>query len=267
MTLRRDKVTIVGKDRGSDSTEMNDSSEIPVPVVVAEKAPAARRRRPETLRWAACLAGALGIHTAGAAVLLGWGEVPDPVANAPVIIIELATLPVAPDTKPTEAPPGPPQPHSETASEPVKPSEKTVELPPAPQAEPLPTAVPPLKPVDKQAEKKSRQKHASLASLPSAAERHDARAAAPGPGVASHNPTRYRTGNRSWWHGLSASSAIRPRPRRAASRALRNWRSTSTVAAACTTCALCAVRARACSTRRRCHCRDGPRRCRRRRRN
>jgi protein TonB len=167
---------------------MNDSSEIPVPVVVAEKAPAARRRRPETLRWAACLAGALGIHTAGAAVLLGWGEAPDPVANAPVIIIELATLPVAPDTKPTEAPPGPPQPHSETASEPVKPSEKTVELPPAPQAEPLPAAVPPLKPVDKQAEKKSRQKHASLASLPSAAERHDARAAAPGPGVASHNP-------------------------------------------------------------------------------
>jgi protein TonB len=142
----------------------------------------------ETLRWGGCLALALGIHAAGAAVLLGWGEAPDLVANAPLIMIELATLPVAPDNKQTEVPPGPPQTQAEPASEPAKPVEKTVELPPAPQAEPLMPVTPPSKPMEKQADKKTRQKHASLASQPSTAENKAERAAAPMPGASTRNP-------------------------------------------------------------------------------
>jgi outer membrane biosynthesis protein TonB len=63
-----------------------------------------------SLRWGACFVLALGIHAAGAAALLAhWHEDSDLVANAPVIMIELAAVPVAPDIKPTEAPPGPEQ--------------------------------------------------------------------------------------------------------------------------------------------------------------
>ena len=155
----------------------------------ATRATIETRRWPETLRWGACLALALGIHAAGAAVLARWGEAPDLVANAPVIMIELATLPVAPDNKSSEVPPGPPQPQAEAQpqQETAKPIEKTVALPPAPQAEPLRAAVPPPKPAEKQAEKKQRQRHASLASAPSTAEQHAERAAAPMPGASSHN--------------------------------------------------------------------------------
>ena len=44
-----------------------------------------------SLRWGACFVLALGIHAAGAAALLAhWHEDSDLVANAPVIMIELA---------------------------------------------------------------------------------------------------------------------------------------------------------------------------------
>jgi protein TonB len=150
-------------------------------------------RWPETGRWAICIALALGIHAAGAAALLArWSDGPDPVANAPVILIELAALPVAPDIKPTEVPPGPQQTEAQPEPEPVKPVEKpvekTVELPPQPQAEPQLAVMPTPKPIEKPAEKKPRQRHASLASAPSAAEHQAERAAAPTPGTASHNP-------------------------------------------------------------------------------
>ncbi len=183
-------------------------------------------RWPEAGRWAICIVLALGIHAAGAAVLLGpWNAEPDQVANAPLILIELATLPVAPDVKPTEVPPGPPQP---AAVEPSQPSTKTVErppepqqvtapsppaaqkpveqvaaLPPTPQAEPQPAVLPPPKPPEKTAakpvekalekpaekavEKRYRQKHTSLASAPSTAEQRAARTAAPMPGASSRN--------------------------------------------------------------------------------
>ena len=53
---------------------------------------------------------ALCVHGAGAAALLAhWNESTDQIANAPVIAIELAPLPVAPEIKPTELPPGPQQ--------------------------------------------------------------------------------------------------------------------------------------------------------------
>jgi protein TonB len=147
------------------------------------------RRWPEALRWGACFALALGIHAAGAAALLArWSEDSDLVANAPVIMIELAALPVAPETKPTELPPGPEQSEAQPEPEPAKPVEKTIELPPAPQAEAQLKVMPPPKPIEKPIEKKPKQKHASLASAPSTAEHPAERAAAPMPGASSHNP-------------------------------------------------------------------------------
>ncbi|HEY1473456.1 MAG TPA: energy transducer TonB [Pseudolabrys sp.] len=142
-----------------------------------------------SLRWGACFALALGVHAAGAAALLAhWREDSDLVANAPLIMIELAALPVAPETKPTEVPPGPQRVQSEPEPAPEKPAEKTVELPPEPQAEPQPVVTPPPKPLEKHVEKKPKQKHASVASAPSAAENRAEQAAAPTPGASSHNP-------------------------------------------------------------------------------
>ncbi len=149
------------------------------------------RRWPDALRWGGCLALALGIHAAGAAVLLGWGEAPDSVANAPLIMIELAALPVAAETKPTEVPPGPQQSKAQPEPEQQNPveklAEKTVDLPIEPQAEPQLAVTPPPKQVEKPVEKKLKQKHASLASAPSTAENKAAHAAAPMPGASSHN--------------------------------------------------------------------------------
>lgn len=169
---------------------MSDSPEIPL--VVADAAAAmnaprvAAHRWPETLRWAGCLALALGIHAAGAAVLLGWDETPDLVANAPVIMIELAPVPVAPDITPTEVPPDKVlSTEAEPEPQPLKPVEK-IEIAPAPQGEM--ETVPPPKPVEKKVEKKPKQKHASVAAAPSATERKAERAAAPSPGASSHNP-------------------------------------------------------------------------------
>ncbi len=151
---------------------------------------AALRRWPDALRWGACFALALGFHVAGAAALLArWSDDANLVANAPVIMIELAPLPVAPETKQTELPPGPQQSEAqpEPEPEPPKPVEKTVELPPEPQAEPLQAVMPPEKPIEKPVEKKQQRKHASVASAPSTAEKKAERAAAPAPGASSHN--------------------------------------------------------------------------------
>jgi len=181
---------------------------------------------PEIRRWAVCIAVALGIHGAAAAALIGrWNAEPDQVANAPLILVDLQPLAVAPATKQTEAPPGPPQQQAAAEQEPPKPLEKTIERPPPPQhaeatpapapLEPVETtaalppepkdelqlvAAPPPKPseksvekpvekrVEKPAEKKRQQKHTTLASMPSAAEKKAAREAAPVRGAASRNP-------------------------------------------------------------------------------
>ncbi len=147
------------------------------------------RRWPESARWVACFALAAGFHIAGAAALLArWNDASDLVANAPVITIELAALPVAPETTPNEIPPGPQQQDAEPAPEPDKPLEKKLELPPDPKAEPLQAVVPPPKAVEKPREKKPKQKHASLASAPSSADSKSERAAAPTAGANSQNP-------------------------------------------------------------------------------
>jgi len=174
---------------------MSESPKMPALVIAVDESAinatrdiVALRRWPETLRWGGCLALALGIHAAGAAVLLGWGEDRDLVANAPLIMIELAALPVAPDITPTEIPPGPQQTQTQPEPEQQKPVEKTVELPVEPQAELRLAVMPPPKQVEKPAEKKLRSKHASVASAPSTAENKAERAAAPMPGASSRNP-------------------------------------------------------------------------------
>ena len=140
-------------------------------------------------RWGACFALALGVHGAVVVGLLAhWQENSDLVANAPVITIDLAPVAVAPDTKPTELPPGPQQAEAEPAPEPdpVRPVE-TLDLPPEPKAAPLAALTPPLQPPQKLNEQKPEQKQASLASAPSTAENTAKRAAAPAPGASSRN--------------------------------------------------------------------------------
>jgi periplasmic protein TonB len=179
-------------------------------------------RAVDALRWGACFSFVLTFHAAGAMALLAqWNSAPDLVTNAPVIMIELAPLPVAPQATPSEVAPGPlqneatpepepkPQPQPEPEKpvtrlepDPVKPIEKA-ELPPlpeTPQAEPVPAVTPPpkvqepkevekeKKQVEKPKEKKRRHRHASIASAPSAADREATRSAAASPGARSHNP-------------------------------------------------------------------------------
>jgi len=177
------------------------------------------RRWSEPRQWAFCLVLALGIHAAGAAALLApWNAAPVEVASAPTIIVELAPLPVAPDTKATEFPPGQPQQASELRPpEPIEKSDEqaaaaqdaaTLPLPAAlepveqvaaaPPTEAKRAVTPPPKPPDKTAEKpvetpadkaaekpakkRKRQAHPSLASALSTALEQAERPAAQMPG-------------------------------------------------------------------------------------
>ena len=172
----------------------------------------------DTLRWGVCFALVLCFHAAGAMALLArWNPHDDLVANAPVITIELAALPVAPETKPTELPPGPQQADAvpQPEPDPVKPVEtlallplpepaptETVEkldLPPQPQVEL--TVMPPPKPMEKlknrqsqknsrRCRKRRRRDRVTPASPARRAppRRKAAHAAAPTPGAASRNP-------------------------------------------------------------------------------
>jgi protein TonB len=157
----------------------------------ATREPLVARRWPERTRWSACFALALGLHAAGAAALVAhWSEAANLVANAPTITVELAPLPVAPQTKPNQEPPGPQaalvQPEPEL--QPPTPVE-SVPLPVEPQAATVVAVTPPVKPIEprKEREKKPKQVHASLASAPSSAETRAARAAAPAPGASARD--------------------------------------------------------------------------------
>lgn len=55
-----------------------------------------RRCWPDGLRWAGSLSLALGIHATAATMLLGhWRTNEEPVANGPVIVIDLAPVAAA----------------------------------------------------------------------------------------------------------------------------------------------------------------------------
>jgi protein TonB len=162
------------------------------------------RRQPERLRWAACWALALAFHAAvAAALLLYWRPERDQVAGAPLILVELAPLPVAPTVTPSDAPPGPQQVQTQAAPpvkqavkrdvklQPEKPVEKTASIasPPQPQAEQPVAVLPPPKPAQQPREEKHRQSVARQASAPSGAAHRANRAAARAPGASAGNPT------------------------------------------------------------------------------
>ena len=70
-------------------------------------------RWPEAARWGACFVFAVAFHAAGAAALFArWSEDSDLVANAPVIMVDLAPVAVSPNIT-NDVPPGPPQPDAE----------------------------------------------------------------------------------------------------------------------------------------------------------
>jgi protein TonB len=137
----------------------------------------------EAARWSACFALALAFHAGGAAALLArWQHEPDAVASAPLILVELAPVAVAPQAMPIEVAPGPQQNQTER---------RQIEtLPVEDKAEPVPEAklaiLPPLKPPEPPKEKKPQQA-ARLTTAPSPAERRAERAAAPAPGANSRN--------------------------------------------------------------------------------
>jgi len=179
------------------------------------------RRVPATLRWTACFVVAFGIHVAGAAALLArWNAEATQAANAPVIMIDMAPVAVAPQTTETDMPPDTVERQFQTGEKPTpdKPEEEVVEKPPEPEqpvevakAEPEPqpeepvkiepdpvqtelAELPPPRPDEKIEEKKKEEKKkevkkkprprsASLASAPSAADRLAAHAAAPNAGA------------------------------------------------------------------------------------
>ena len=166
---------------------MTESEDNKQPTIIALRETSGVRRRPEVLRWGACIAAALFIHVAGAVALLArWNDPADAVANAPVILIELAQVPVAPDVTPNELPPGRQQADAQAEPDQPKPIEKIeIKTELAKEAE---LAATQPKPADTPAEKKPKQKHASLASAPSTAVHQAERAAATAPGSTSHNP-------------------------------------------------------------------------------
>jgi periplasmic protein TonB len=161
------------------------------------------RRPTARLRWTACWALALAFHAAvAAALLLYWRPEQEQVAGAPLILIELALLPVAPAVTPSDAPPGPQQTQTAAAPPPEPPAikrdvtptpEQPVEqteaaaLPPAPPAEQPVAALPPPKPAKQPREEKHRQSAARQASAPSSAAHRANRAAALAPGASAHH--------------------------------------------------------------------------------
>ncbi len=166
-------------------------------------------------RWGACFTLVLGAHAAGAMALLDWHAEIASIASAPAILIDLAPAPAAPAMITGALPPGPQQPQVQAeptpptkpqakpksktepappkpmekvdTSEPPKPVEHHLDIKPKLAPETLLTAMPPPRPSTQSDRGKPRQRHASLASAPSAATHRAARPAAPAPGAARHD--------------------------------------------------------------------------------
>lgn len=156
------------------------------PAIIAMREPPGVHRRPEMLRWGACVAVAVCVHIAGAFALLArWNDPSDAVASAPAIMVELAPVPVAPDTVRSQQPAGPRQDEAQPEPELPKSVGKVETKAEVVKDAELPATQPKL--ADEQIEKRPKRRHASLASAPSTAEQRAERAAASAPGAASHN--------------------------------------------------------------------------------
>jgi protein TonB len=131
-----------------------------------------KANRADTLRWTLCFAAVVAVHALGAAALMARTDDSDILPNAPVITIDLAPMPVAPEIVPTDTPVGPQQ----------------VETPPEPEPPPPPAkdvSVEPPKPLPSKPQE--RKKVAKLTVAPTPAEHRAPVAAAPAPGVNAHN--------------------------------------------------------------------------------
>ena len=155
--------------------------------MIAEREATLARRRPDALRWGICLLLALCLHAGAAVLLVTRSDSFDQVASAPVIMIELAEVPVAPSVTRTELPPNPEQTEAQSESAPSNPA-KNAEITPDPVKEAELSATPLPAPTERVKEKRTKQQHASLAGAPTPADQRAARAAAQAPGATSHNP-------------------------------------------------------------------------------
>jgi protein TonB len=155
--------------------------------MTAARTPSVSRRWSESWRWGICFALALCFHFAGAMALVAkWSENSDLVANAPVIMIDLAPVAAAPEVVPNDMPPDQVAARQEEPEpEPPKPIEK-IELPPPETKAEVTLPPPPPKVVEKPKEKKPDKKK-SIARAPSAAPQRADRAAAPVPGASSRD--------------------------------------------------------------------------------
>ena len=193
------------------------------------------RRWPESARWVACFVLAAGFHVAGAAALLArWNDASDLVANAPVITIELAALPVAPETTPNEYPPAHSNKTPNRRLSPISRSKRNWSF----HRIRKPSLCRPL------CHRRKRSKNPARKSPNKSTRVLPALRAPPTPNQSEPPrrqpvPTRKtrtpcRTGSRSSSHNSNEASATRRRHNRAASKALRSSPSASTEAAAFT---------------------------------
>lgn len=142
-------------------------------------------RAPDLSRWVICVGLALAAHAAGAAALIApWGKPYDEVASAPVIVVELTALAVAPQTEPADVAPGPEQTEAsveQVAAEPQREPEKmTTAALPAPTTQTTPEPLPDTKPT-------AARQSVPTTTAPSPAERRAKRAAAPSPGATAQS--------------------------------------------------------------------------------
>src|SRR5688572_1247441 len=145
------------------------------------------RKRLDLSRWVICIGVALAAHAAGAAALLApWGKPYDEVASAPIIVVELTAVAVAPQTEPTDIAPGPEQtaaPVEQVAAEPQRElDEITTAALPALHAQPIPEPLPEAKP-----NTTPRREVAPMTTAPSPADRRARRPAAPAPGATAQS--------------------------------------------------------------------------------
>ncbi|HZD91356.1 MAG TPA: hypothetical protein VE224_14735, partial [Pseudolabrys sp.] len=191
--------------------------------------PPIRRRWPNGLRWIGCFVVVLGLHaTAAAALIDHWRAKDEPVANGPVVLIDLAPVAASPAKRPSDVAPAPrpavqkqpptpapskaeksekpaPKPPQEPAKaeEPQKPA-VTADLKPAPLPVPVPPpakaetvmqdiAIPVPRPAldirkERVRERKHKERLARLAPEPDRAPTRASHATAPRAGAEAHDP-------------------------------------------------------------------------------
>lgn len=136
-------------------------------------------------RWMLCISLAVVAHAAAAAAVIApWGKPYDEIVSAPLIVVELAPVAVAPETMPTETAPGPEQVQA-SAEQPEPTPEEKEDVVAAPV--PVPQMLAPETTPESKPKSAPRRAAAPLTSKPSPAERHAHRASAPSPGAGMHS--------------------------------------------------------------------------------